>query len=52
MPTEEEKKISKEIMDTVSKLVTEGKHDEAKKYLMQLKKKYEPTNSNKPSVKE
>lgn len=50
--TEEEKKIAKEIMETTQSLVKQGKHDEAKKYLMQLKKKYEPTNSNKPSVKE
>lgn len=50
MPTTEEQKITKEIMDTVARLVTEGKPEEAKKYLMHLKKKYEPTNSNQSSV--
>lgn len=52
MATPEEQALAKEIMETTQSLVKQGKHQEAKKYLMQLKKKYEPVNSSKPSVKE
>lgn len=51
MPTTEEQKISKEIMDTTARLVKEGKPHEAKKYLTQLKQKYESINSNQSGVK-
>ena len=43
--TDDEKKIIKDIEKNFFKLLNEGRHEEARKYLMHLKKKYEPNNS-------